>query len=245
MVFAKQIETCLAQLAPKELAYSGDNVGLLIDSKKEITRVLCALDITKDVVNEAIHKKCELIVSHHPVIFRPLYNVKADSVVYTLINSNISAVCMHTNFDAATGGVNDTLSELFKLENVETFGEGLGRIGELEEELSAESFAQMCKNLFGNVRATRYSGNVKKVAVVGGSGSDYMFEAFACGADVYVTGEAAHHCAIAANHDDKLLIAAGHYATEHPAVKKLAQHIQQNFSDIDVLISENECDPFK
>ncbi len=244
MVFAKQIEEYLCKLAPKELAFENDNVGLLIDSKKQVTGVLCSLDITKDVIKEAVQKKCNVIVSHHPVIFRPLYGLSANSTVYNLVNNDISAICMHTNLDIAVNGVNDKLAQMFNLKNIVAFGDDLGRIGELQQKTNAQEFLKMCENIFGNCRATRHSGEIKKVAVVGGSGSDYMAQAFALGADAYVTGEAAHHCAIYANHIDKLLITAGHYATEHPVVLKLKEYLQENFKQFNIYVSESECDPF-
>ncbi len=244
MVFAKQLEESLFKFAPKELAYEGDNVGLLIENKKEVTGVLCALDITQDVVKEAIKLRCNVIVSHHPVIFRPLYSIAAGSVVSELIKNDIAAICMHTNADSATDGVNDIFSDILKLKNVTAFGDGLGRIGELEREMSAKEFADLCEKLFDTCRATRYGGSVKKVAVVGGSGGDYMIDAFECGADAFVTGEAAHHWAIAANHAGKMLVTAGHFETERMIVNKFASYLKAYFNMLSVRVSENEVNPY-
>ncbi len=245
MVYIKDIEHHLYKFAPKELCYEKDNVGALVSHTDELTGILCALDITKDVVKEAIEKKCNLIVAHHPVIYRPLYNVNESDVVYKLIKNNVGAICMHTNVDAAQGGVNDELAQMFNLINLQTFGDGMGRIGTLKKPMVRHKFIQLCKEKFGHVSATNGSEQIKKVALLGGSGGDYMFEAFAMGADAYITGEAPHHCAIAANHIGKLLIAAGHYQTEKPIVNVFANYIKNNFNIIKVVESESETSPFE
>ncbi len=244
MVFAKQIEESLFEFAPKELALDGDNVGLLVENDAEVTGVLCALDITQEVVQEAIQKRCNIIVAHHPIIFRPIYTVKTGGVVHKLAKNNIAAICMHTNADCASGGVNDTLCEALGLKNVRNFGGELGRIGELAQRKSADEFAKMCREVFGTCRATRYNGTVKTVAVVGGSGSDYVCAAFESGADAFVTGEAAHHCAIEANHEGKMLVTAGHFETERPVVQKFAQFLISEFPQLNIYQSEEEKNPF-
>ena len=111
-VKVQQVLEILEQIAPPELACSWDNVGLLVDAGRPVTSIMTALDITTDVVRDAAESGCELIVSHHPVIFDPLRRVTAEDVPAMLLQNGISAICMHTNLDAAPGGVNDVLAEV-------------------------------------------------------------------------------------------------------------------------------------
>ncbi len=244
MVYAKDIEAKLFELAPKELAYERDNIGLLVDSGEAVTKIMCALDITHDVIKEAIRENCNLIVAHHPVIYRPLYNVSSADVVWQLAANKISAICMHTNLDTANGGVNDTLAQLLNLQNVVPFGDNVGRIGDLPKHMSADCFTGKCSELFGACSFTHSTHKIKKVAVLGGAGADMMTCAFNSGADAFITGEAAHHFGIAAASIGKLLIAAGHFATEHCIVNVLQNYLQINFANIAVCSSKDEKDPF-
>ena len=116
-VKVQQVLEILEQIAPPELACSWDNVGLLVDAGRPVTSIMTALDITADVVRDAAESGCELIVSHHPVIFDPLRRVTAEDVPAMLLQNGISAICMHTNLDAAPGGVNDVLADLLRIEN--------------------------------------------------------------------------------------------------------------------------------
>ena len=111
-VSVQQILGFLRAVAPQELALDWDNVGLLVDAGQPVDGVLTTLDITPAVVREAVENDCQLIVSHHPVIFHPLRTLAADDVPALLMKNGISAICMHTNLDAAPGGVNDTLCDI-------------------------------------------------------------------------------------------------------------------------------------
>ena len=128
-VKVQQVLEILEQIAPPELACSWDNVGLLVDAGRPVTSIMTALDITADVVRDAAESGCELIVSHHPVIFDPLRRVTAEDVPAMLLQNGISAICMHTNLDAAPGGVNDVLADLLRIENRRDFADNCGRIG--------------------------------------------------------------------------------------------------------------------
>ena len=129
----QQIYEAMQRIAPLELAESWDNPGLLVDCGGEVRRVLVALDITPEVVAEAAEKHCEAIVSHHPVIFDPLRKLCPQDVPFRLVQAGISAVCMHTNLDAAEGGVNEVLAGIFRMQDMEVFAEGCGRVGSVEE----------------------------------------------------------------------------------------------------------------
>ena len=121
----------MERLAPPELAEGWDNVGLLVDCGRPVRRVLTALDITPAVLAEAVEQKCELIVAHHPVIFAPLKQLGPEDMPFRLVQAGVSAICMHTNLDAAAGGVNDTLAALFGMQEPEIFADGCGRVGQI------------------------------------------------------------------------------------------------------------------
>ena len=113
MTTVQQLYEAMQRIAPLELAESWDNPGLLVDCAGEVTRVLVTLDITPEVVTEAAAKYCEAIVAHHPVIFDPLKKLGPQDVPFQLVRVGISAICMHTNLDAAAGGVNEVLAGIF------------------------------------------------------------------------------------------------------------------------------------
>ena len=132
MTTVQQLYEAMQRIAPLELAGSWDNPGLLVDCGGEVTRVLVTLDITPEVVTEAAAKHCEAIVAHHPVIFDPLKKLGPQDVPFQLVRAGISAICMHTNLDAAAGGVNEVLAGIFGMQDPEPFAEGCGRVGSIE-----------------------------------------------------------------------------------------------------------------
>ena len=146
-VKVQQVLEILEQIAPPELACSWDNVGLLVDAGCPVTSIMAALDITADVVRDAAESGCELIVSHHPVIFDPLRRVTAEDVPAMLLQNGISAICMHTNLDAAPGGVNDVLADLLRIENRRDFADNCGRIGTLNVPTTAQQLAETCSRM--------------------------------------------------------------------------------------------------
>ena len=145
-----EIEAALFRLAPRELAQPWDNVGLLVGRpNREVRRVLVALDITGDVVAEAEREQIDLIVAHHPIMncaWRPVQTIRSDDIqgrkLIRLIEYDIAAICMHTNLDAAPGGVNDALAEALGLEEVEPLeeGDGIVRAGSLPEPMTVQRF---------------------------------------------------------------------------------------------------------
>ncbi len=240
-----QIYETLQTLAPLDLAAKWDNVGLLVDAGTAPTAVLFALDITPEVVQEAAELGCQLIVSHHPVIFDPLKQLTAQDVPFQLVAGGISAICMHTNLDATDGGVNDVLAGLLGLQEAEHCAEDCGRIGVVEP-ISAAAFAKKCATVLGTQiqwTATDADKTITKVAVVGGAGGSFTSEIAQLGADAFVTGEAGHHHALDAKRLGLTLLVAGHYATERPVVPVLAQTVGQAFPDLACHISQADQAP--
>lgn len=244
-VTVQQVLQILKEFAPPELACSWDNVGLLVDAGRPVNAVAVALDITADVVKEAAESGCDLIVSHHPVIFNPIKHMAADDVPALLIKNGISAICMHTNLDATAGGVNDTLAGILGMTDAESFAEGCGRIGNVKPTTAAE-LAKLCAERLGAhpqfVEADR---PVTRLAEVSGGGGSYLQEAIDLGADCFVTGEAAHHIALLARQKGVGLVVAGHWATEHPVTRVLAERLAANLPDeVRITLALSDTDPF-
>lgn len=245
-VTVQQILGLLQTLAPSELACSWDNVGLLVDVGVPVSHVLTTLDITAAVVQEAVENDCQLIVSHHPVIFDPLKHISAGDVPALLIKNNISAICMHTNLDAAPGGVNDVLADLLRIENRRDFADNCGRIGTLNVPTTAQQLAETCSRmLHTHCKFVEADHPVEKLAEVSGAGGSYLQQAIDKGADCLVTGEAAHHIAILAKQKGVGLVVAGHWGTEHPVVFALTDALTERLpKEVTVAPSLADVDPY-
>ena len=255
MTTVQQIYEEMQRIAPLALAESWDNPGLLVDCGGEVSRVLVTLDITPEVVEEAARKGCGLIVSHHPVIFSPLKKLSGQDVAFQLVKNGISAICMHTNLDAAEGGVNEVLAGFFGMREMEAFAEGCGRVGSIEPvtvpELAKRAQKELdarCNQPFNGpavqVKFADTGKVVRRLAVISGAGGSLFEDAIAQGADCLLTGEANHHHAIDAKRLGLSLIAAGHYATEFPVTAAVAEKLRRAFPELEVLVSEDARDPY-
>lgn len=234
--------------APVETKMSYDNVGLLVgDAEADVTKILVALDITPEVVDEAENFGAELIISHHPLIFHPFYNLTGASMesaaAAKLIKSGISAVCMHTNLDIAADGVSDTLAETLGLENitaVEGDEENVLRQGILPREMTAEDFARyVAQKLETPVKYVPGTKMIQKVAVCGGAGGgdDEYLSAKASGCDAYVSSEFKHNNLTDAKYSGFTVVDAGHFATEHPICLKIIGKIKEKFPGVELRLS--------
>ena len=243
-ITVQQVLEEMRRIAPPELAESWDNVGLLVDAGRPVDAILTTLDITAPVVEEAVKHRCNLIVSHHPVIFDPIKRVTAQDLPALLLAGGVSAICMHTNLDAAPGGVNDTLAELLGMRDTIPFADGCGRIGTVDA-TTAKALAGLCQDTLGpGVRYVEADHPVLRLAEVSGAGGSYWKEALELGADCLVTGEANHHAACDAKQRGMGLVAAGHWATERPIAAVLAKRLSEAFPDIPVTVSRADRDPF-
>lgn len=255
MTTVQQIYEEMQRIAPLALAESWDNPGLLVDCGGAVHRVLTALDITPEVVEEAAAKQCEMIVSHHPVIFDPLKRLGPQDVPFQLVRAGISAICMHTNLDAAAGGVNEVLAGIFGMQDPEPFAEGCGRVGSIEpitvpqlarkaqQELAARCNAPDAGPAV-QVKFADTGKPVQRLAVISGAGGSLFEEALAMGADCLLTGEANHHHACDAKRLGLSLIAAGHYATEFPVTAAVAEKLRAALPGVEVLVSTANKDPY-
>lgn len=249
MARVSEIYNAMCALAPLSLALDFDNPGFLVGEKDaEVTKVLVTLDITKDAVTEAQTKGAELIVSHHPVIFSPISRITDESitgeVLLSLIRGGQSAICMHTNLDAAQGGVSDCLAQAIGLSHIQSVPEEpLLRIGEVAPCTMQAFLAQISDGL--KTDGLRYCGEktVHRVGVAGGAAGDFAALAFAMGCDTFVTGEVKHHQWQDACENN--LIEAGHFATEAPVCSRLVSYLQETFPDLQVFEAASNQDPAK
>ena len=235
----REFYKALSAIVPRELGCDWDVDGLNVcpDPDREVKRVLVALDATNEVVNQAVAEGYDLIFTHHPMLFGGLKNVLADDYdgakVIALCRAGVSAVSFHTRIDAAEGGVNDILAGLVGLEEVEVAGEErIMRIGTLAEPVSAAVFAARVKDALGApaVLCADAGREVRRVAVVGGSGKSEVALAIASGADTFLTGELKYsqYC-----DTDKLnLLVAGHFYTEQPICARLCEIVKEISPDV-------------
>ena len=250
MTKVKDIIDIIEKAAPPALAQEWDNSGLAVGNVcSEVRRVLVTLDVDMKVVNEAVEKKCDMIVSHHPLIFSPLSFVtdenETGAVVLKAAENHIAIFSAHTNLDCTSGGTNDFLCELLGLENVricEDIAEGnLVRVGEIP----GTKFAELAKEIalkFGK-KYIRCVGDkekiIKKVGICSGGGGDYISRMVEkC--DLYITGDVKYHGARAAEESGLCLAVAEHFETEHFA-KDIFCKILEN-SGVQVMPSEANRD---
>ncbi len=261
MATVKEIYDVLDQRAPFSTQLDFDNAGHLLGrSGAEVARLLIALDITAEVIAEAAEIGAALIVSHHPLIWGQISSVTDGDLtgrrLLALMERGISAICAHTNLDAAEGGVNTVLAERLGLhdllplqeEGVDAAGRpyGIGRVGLLkggEKNLSA--FAERVKRELAapGLRMLDAGRPVQKVAVVGGAGGSMLAQVLAQGCDTFVTSELKHDQYLEARERGLNLIDAGHYATEALVCPVLAAWLREAFPSVDVHLSEQERAP--
>mgnify|MGYP000918282555 CR=1 FL=1 len=249
----RDIISFLEQIAPVELAEEWDNTGFQVGNRDDnVDKVLVCLDITSASVKEALSRKVNLIVTHHPLIFKGLKRViegeEKGDILYELIRNGINVYSAHTNLDYAESGVNDHLARTLRINKTVRLGEGPGLVGEIEKELNLDDFISSVKKHL-NVPFVRVVGKrekmIKKVAVFCGSFDGNLNCIIESGADVLVTGDLKYHSALEAVEEGICIIDAGHFNTEKIIVPVLAEAISGRFPQIDVYYFENEEDPFK
>lgn len=230
----------LCEAFPEETRASFDLDGLQLcpEEGREIRHIVTALDVTRESVEEAKRRGAELLVTHHPILFSavrtldPCSSMDAQNAT-ELLKSGIALISLHTRFDAACGGINDTLCKKLTLENVRPFGLTddpipLGRVGYLPEALSAEEFAnKVTLALDTHVLLTTAARPIKSVAVVGGAAGDYLDAWVNTDVDALLTGEVAHHRRLLASHAGKVLAEAGHWGTEHVFCEAIAPFLKK------------------
>lgn len=233
------------EIAPFDLQEEWDNSGFLVgDGNTEVTKVLMALDVTSQLITAAYDEGCQLVITHHPIIFRPQKSLINNNLAFLAANKNIAVISAHTSYDCADGGVSDVLADVLGLEDIRKSESGEFRYGKIPE-TTVEDFAKTVKEkLNAHVSFCNGGKKVKTVAVCGGAGSDFLFEAKALGADVFVTGEAGHHDFLDACENDIGLITAGHFETETVSIGPLTEKLKNKFGDVQFILFE-QTSPIK
>lgn len=240
MMTVAELLEIIDRIAPFSLAEDWDNVGLMLGSpESRVTGLVFSLEPDQAAIETAVRTGADCLVCHHPLIFKPVSRLDLASPVgqsvELAIRAGLNILAAHTNWDAAPGGVSDVLAERLDLTDLtpllpapEPAGAGLGRVGDLAENIALDQLADRLKAALGleSVRVTGPTGRpVGRVAVCGGSGGGLVSAAVAAGAEALVTGELGYHDALDAQALGLGVIAAGHYATEWPAMAVLADRI--------------------
>jgi len=228
-------------VAPFDSQMSFDNSGLLIGTRdRKVSRAMVALDASVDVAARAAAEGCELLVTHHPVIFTPARSIAGGSPVYRLIAGGVDIICAHTNLDIAEGGVNTCLAKKLGFEDFERpEWLELGVAGELPESMSARELASLTARRLGcdGLRVADGGHPIRSVALIGGAGGS-EWPALVGRVDALITGEAKHNQFIEAADAGMTLIAAGHFETESVVLEPLCDMLKKNFADVEFLLDK-------
>lgn len=260
-VKVREIAEYLEGKYPICLAEGYDNPGLILgDMESEINGVLIALELNEKTIDEAYEKGCNLIITHHPFIFKAIKKVTMNDpkgrMIIKMIQKGINNLVLHTNYDSAADGMNDAIAASLGLSSIKTlcidsksesYSEaGIGRYGELDKEFSLSEFAELVKSKL-NIQNIRVSGalnkRVRRIAVIGGSGESYIKYAFEKGCDAVVTGDMEHHQALDWIDTGIAVIDAGHYGSEKIFMQEMCNIINSKFN-INCIITEVNTDPF-
>ncbi len=247
----KKVYEWVDELAPFASCESWDNSGLLAGSmNNRVKGIYCALDVSARALEDALEKGCNLLVTHHPILFGGRKNLREDDpegrMLCRLVRKNINVISAHTNYDKAVGGVNDILAVALGIPSprlIEGDEEGFLRIGEIEP-MSLTAFSEKVRCVLGG--AVRTYGDaektIKTVAVCGGAGGEFAEMAMRAGADAYVTGEMRYHDSLDLAQCGFATLQAGHDATEHLAVKgfksMLECRLAEEKTDVSVYLSD-------
>lgn len=237
-----EIFSKMKEIAPLELCEDWDNSGLLINMENDVHKVLLVLDVTHETIDRAKRENCEMIISHHPVIFRGIKKMNKRDIVTRLIQNNISVISMHTNLDAADGGVNDALARKLGVVNVEHFT-NIGRMGEIKPVMISDFANIISKELNTHVKFVDTQKIVKRVALIGGSAGGYWKDAMKASCDVFITGEASHHDGCDAMAAGMGLIVAGHYSTEVIVLEPLKEKLMKLLPECKFIVEKGK-DPY-
>lgn len=226
-----KIINVIENFAPLELQENWDCSGFQIYADiKDVRKVLLCLSLTEDIINQAIERNCDLIISHHPLFYIPFK-----------FNIGVPVYSAHTNLDKADGGTTDTLIKELGLNKAQKIGDFL-RLVELEEEISLDNFIKLTKAKL-NIKSIRVINNlnrqsIKRIAFCAGSGMDLLDLVRQIGADVFVTGDVKYHQALDSN---VIIIDAGHFETERPVLTKIKELLDP--MNIEVVVAD-EKSPF-
>lgn len=260
MSTVKDISKEIEKIAPKKLKEEYDNVGLMIGSNDKIVKkVLLALDCTNEVIKEAIEIKADMIISHHPLLFKKPKSITTDDVlgnkIISLIKEDINLYSCHTNLDSAKNGINDMLVDLLGFQSSLIIDEreyengkyGIGRLVKLDDAILLEDLVFQIKNKLHikGLRVVKGSDKVNTIAIINGSGQDYFYEAKRLGADCIITGDTTYHFVSDFREMNISIIDAGHFKTEYLAFLKTLDFLREKFKNVEFIESKINEDPYE
>lgn len=251
----------IEKFAPKFLKEDYDNVGLMVgDEQKEVKKVLLSLDCTNEVIGEAVELGVDLIITHHPLLFkRPKNIVKGDLLgnkIITLIQNDIVLYSCHTNLDSARDGINETLVKVLGFNSHQIIEPteaknykdgGIGRLVNFDKEIDLDDIIKIVKNNLSikNMRVVRGSKKVKALAIINGSGQDFFYKAKNLGVDCIITGDTTYHFASDFKEMGISIIDAGHFSTEFIAFLNTLEFLKEKFKDVEFIASKKCNDPYE
>lgn len=227
----------IEEFAPKALAFDWDNVGLMLgDPKLEVTSVVVAMDLTPGVLQVTKEQDANLVITHHPVIFHPVDSLREDryigKILSEAVRQGVAVISAHTNLDLAADGINHNLAKALGLSNIQLHSDGFHYYGDLREPVTAAELSKSVEKLLDTKCRSLYNKGadrlVKRVGVSCGAFDDEIQWLYQCECDVLVTGEAKHSGIMELSDEDFTVILAGHYATEMPGVRALADILPGN-----------------
>lgn len=237
MTTVKNIYDYINSFAPFDLQEDWDNSGFLIgDFRKEVKTVVLSLDATKEAARFAQSVNADLLLTHHPVIFKGIHTVKKDSAVYTLVNHDIAVISAHTSFDRANDGINDNLCKILGLKNVRHIEDTFIVTADLENEMSIDDFAEFVGETLSTsgIRYTDTEKTIKTVAVGGGACSEYIDTAMQI-SDCFLTGDLKYHEMLDAAEQGYAVISAGHFETENLPFLMIKEKLETLFTDVNFI----------
>ncbi len=246
----------IEEIAPASRAVEWDNVGLQVGSlSREVATVLLSLDMCPEVIDEAIEIKADLIITHHPLIFRPLnridYSTPPGNMIRRLIQNNITHIACHTNLDRSPQGTGKALGELLGLVDIQPFthdpDDEMDMIitGRFDPVLTPKKLSALLREKLNNP-SVRMAGNpdsICRVAVIPGSGGSFLSK-LGKDFDLVITGDISYHDALSAKQRGQKILALGHYVSEKPVMHHLKTLIKNRFPDLTAAISNREGEPW-
>ena len=252
----KEVLCALEKFAPLPLQESWDNVQIGL-TETEVSGALLCLDVNERIIDEAVRKGCNLIVSHHPLLFRGLKTISdltdVQRTVRKAIQQDICVVSMHTNMDNAKGGVNFRIAQKLGLQEVVFFASktvdgieaGSGVIGTLPEAMASDDFVILVKKAF-EVECARCNQllqrPVRKVAICGGAGDFLLDDAVKAGADAFITGEMHYHQYFGYEQQIQICV-IGHYESEQFTTEVFQEIIREHCPEVKTVIAETNTNP--
>lgn len=227
----REIKNLIENFAPLNTQEDWDNCGFQVEIEKDVQKLMLCLSITQGIINQAVKKNCDIIISHHPLFLVPFE-----------FNKGISIYSAHTNLDKADGGTTDTLIRKIGLkEEIKKCGDFL-RFVELEENVSLDDFISLIKSKL-EIKNLKIVNNfqktlINKIAFCAGSGADFFGEAEKIGSDVIVTGDVKYHTALESN---VIIIDVGHFESEYPVLKTIEKLLKPLKLEV---VTADEKSPF-